>query len=210
MTSIDVDGCGDSGVDGDPLALERKLEPEHKNLSGKLLREVVLLDRIVKDFLAFARGAQRKAETTSVGSILAVVREQLTPEQEAVLSIEGEVASELSVDAAALTQAIANLVKNACRAVLEDTQNPAVKVRVSKHRSSLLFDVEDNGPGVPSEIAKRLFEPFVSGRSDGTGLGLAIVRRLVEDLGGQVELVASAPGATHFRIRVPQQPGGQL
>src|SRR5690606_37758277 len=108
--------------------LERKLDDDQRVISSKLTREVHLLDRIVKDFLAIARGAQRTSEHTSVGTILAAVREQLTPDQEQLLSIHGDASIELVLDKSALTQAVANLVKNGCQATLDSTKHPSVRI----------------------------------------------------------------------------------
>jgi nitrogen-specific signal transduction histidine kinase len=68
----------------------------------------------------------------------------------------------------------------------------------------LQIEVGDNGPGIPSEIQIRLFEPFVTrGKSDGTGLGLAIVRQIVQSHDGIVTVESTARGAV-FKIRLPQ------
>jgi two-component system nitrogen regulation sensor histidine kinase GlnL len=62
--------------------------------------------------------------------------------------------------------------------------------------------VIDNGPGVSAELASRLFEPFVSSKSDGRGLGLSLVAKVVGDHGGVVEF-DSEPGMTVFRLMLP-------
>jgi signal transduction histidine kinase len=65
------------------------------------------------------------------------------------------------------------------------------------------LQIRDTGPGIPSDIRDRLFDPFVSGRPGGSGLGLAIVQRAVEAHRGLV-LVESAPGTgTTFTIFLP-------
>ena len=67
----------------------------------------------------------------------------------------------------------------------------------------LRIEVCDDGPGIAAEMRERLFQPFVSGRSDGTGLGLAIVARIVEAHRGRVEIVERADWATCFALHLP-------
>jgi signal transduction histidine kinase len=64
--------------------------------------------------------------------------------------------------------------------------------------------VQDNGPGIPQEIAGRIFEPFFTTkkRGEGTGLGLGIARQIVDKHGGRID-VSSRPGCTRFVVRLP-------
>jgi nitrogen-specific signal transduction histidine kinase len=67
-----------------------------------------------------------------------------------------------------------------------------------------VFDMSDDGPGIPPELQGRLFELFTSGKKGGTGLGLAIVKKIVDDHHGQITC-DSGPTGTTFRIRLPRQ-----
>lgn len=69
-------------------------------------------------------------------------------------------------------------------------------------RLALRIDVDDDGRGVPAELAQTLFEPLVSGRADGSGLGLAIAREIAREHGGDL-VFASRPGATVFSLLLP-------
>ncbi|HQU02441.1 MAG TPA: ATP-binding protein, partial [Acetobacteraceae bacterium] len=66
----------------------------------------------------------------------------------------------------------------------------------------LFVVVRDNGPGIPDDIKRHLFEPFVSTKASGSGLGLALVAKIVADHGGLID-VDSRPGRTEFRIHLP-------
>lgn len=112
-----------------------------------------------------------------------------------------------------LIQALMNLVKNACEAV-RDVTEPTVILRtrymlgermqrVGGRKLPIQITIEDNGPGIPANIAPRLFTPFNSG-NDGKGLGLAIVARIIEEHEGLVAC-ESAPGAPAvFSLYLPQ------
>jgi two-component system OmpR family sensor kinase len=104
-----------------------------------------------------------------------------------------------------LHQVLANLLANA------RTHTPfgtTVTTRVVRHGSAILLQVEDNGPGIPPELRRHVFERFARGdasrsRSAGsTGLGLAIVRSVVTAHGGVVN-VESVPGRTVFTVTLP-------
>ncbi len=71
----------------------------------------------------------------------------------------------------------------------------------------LILTVEDSGPGVPPEMADRLFEPFVTGRPEGTGLGLAIARELTDAHGGRLVLRSSGRSG-RGGVRGGTAPGG--
>jgi two-component system OmpR family sensor kinase len=112
----------------------------------------------------------------------------------------------VSGDAARLRQAIANLLANARAHTPPGTP---VAVRVTRDGGAAVVEVSDRGPGVPDELADRVFERFVRAdesrtrASGGAGLGLAIVAAIAEAHGGRAELVRPAEGGAAFRIRVP-------
>jgi two-component system nitrogen regulation sensor histidine kinase GlnL len=117
----------------------------------------------------------------------------------------------LQADPDQLIQALLNLARNALQAIGTDgqvvfrtralTNYPIGAVR---HKLVLSIDIEDNGPGVPAEIADSIFYPLVTGRSDGTGLGLPISQDLISRHGGLIEF-QSRPGRTVFMVRLPQK-----
>ncbi len=114
-----------------------------------------------------------------------------------------------------LVQVFLNLVKNAAEA-LERTKKPEIRlstafrpgIRISvqgvAERISLPLEIviEDNGPGVPTELLPVLFDPFVTTKANGSGLGLALVAKIVGDHGGVIDS-DSRPGRTRFRVLLP-------
>ncbi|PYQ18077.1 MAG: histidine kinase, partial [Acidobacteria bacterium] len=89
------------------------------------------------------------------------------------------------------------------------------RIAVSEGAARLVLTLADEGPGVAEEVRDRLFQPFATfGKKKGTGLGLAVARRFIEDHGGTIELLPSAPpqGGARFRIALPlvaREPGAE-
>jgi signal transduction histidine kinase len=90
-------------------------------------------------------------------------------------------------------------------------RTPRIRTRAIAEPASFLIEVLDDGPGVPAELAPRIFDPLVTGRKGGTGLGLALARRIVAAHGGSITLADATPLATAgtaagacFRIRLPR------
>jgi signal transduction histidine kinase len=95
-----------------------------------------------------------------------------------------------------------NLVANALQAM---PQGGALACSVEARGDQVVIEIRDSGVGVPEDVRQRLFEPYFTTRSGGTGLGLAIAKRVVEDFGGSIELVAAEPGpGTVARVTLPR------
>lgn len=101
-----------------------------------------------------------------------------------------------------LNQVFLNLMDNAARAVGTRGQ---IDVRAARENGAYVVQVGDSGPGVPAEVASRVFEPFWTSRpaGEGTGLGLAIAKQVVEQHRGTIVLGRSPLGGALFTIRLP-------
>jgi signal transduction histidine kinase len=100
-----------------------------------------------------------------------------------------------------LEQVVVNLVKNAIDAT-RDQPSAQILVRVYRAAEEVRISVRDNGPGVPSALRQRIFDPFFSTKGErGTGLGLVLVHHAVERMGGTVTLGPGSVGAV-FRVRL--------
>ena len=100
-----------------------------------------------------------------------------------------------------LTRALFNLARNSMDAMPDGGR---FTLHCSRTDDVLLIRVSDNGPGIPEEIADRLFESFVtSGKKNGTGLGLALVRSIVEEHDGTVSFKSKVGKGTSFELRLP-------
>ncbi len=105
------------------------------------------------------------------------------------------------LDGKQIERAIYNLLLNACQSGRTATVAPQVVATLRVAGSQIIFEVMDNGGGVPESIRTSLFQPFVSqGKHKGTGLGLTLARCIAVEHGGEVILVSSRPGETIFRM----------
>ena len=106
------------------------------------------------------------------------------------------------IDHVQIQQVVLNLVRNSIDA-LNDCETRTIKVATASRGDMIDVVVSDNGPGLPSEVRDRVFEPFVSTKPDGIGIGLSICRTIVEAHGGRIAVDTSTKHGTGFRFSVP-------
>ena len=104
-----------------------------------------------------------------------------------------------------LVHALVNLLKNALEATASTGRPPRITLNATRSGASILLTVLDNGPGVPLELAPRLFEAGVSTKGRGRGRGLSIARDSIRAQGGTLRLSRSDAGA-RFEIELPREP----
>jgi two-component system nitrogen regulation sensor histidine kinase GlnL len=83
-----------------------------------------------------------------------------------------------------------------------------VTIAKTRYRHAVCVEIEDNGPGVPEELAGKIFFPLVSGREGGSGLGLSLAQSYVHQHHGLIEF-ESVPGRTRFTILLPVRSPGE-
>lgn len=164
--------------------------------------EVRVLERVVADFLAFARPGTARREDLDLGELAAT----LASERVVVTSSPGALV--VRGDRVLLERAIGNLIENALQAHPPDSG--PVEVLVASGDGFVTLEVVDRGPGINPAIRARLFRPFATGRPDGVGLGLAIARRIVDLHGGQLELLDRTGGGTRAVLRLPTADGNNV
>jgi signal transduction histidine kinase len=151
-----------------------------------LLLEIARLDHSVEELLFHAGTPRYARKETGLSDVIRETVRMLGPLAEHLgVELVTDVGDEVRVDADPdkLRQALTNLVLNALHAAGE---NGTVRVAAVREESGGALVVRDSGPGVPEELADRMFDPFVSGREGGTGLGLAVARAIAEAHGGEI------------------------
>jgi two-component system OmpR family sensor kinase len=167
------------------------------------------MGRLVEDLLLLARldeGRALENESVDLGRVVREVVADVSttnPARTVVLDIPRSVVVE--GDEVSLRQVAVNLVSNAIRHTPDST---GVKIRVVEQGDMALLEVEDSGPGMTHEDAKRAFDRFWQADSSrsrsGAGLGLAIVRGIVEAHLGEVSLVSDTVTGTRVIVTIPR------
>lgn len=170
--------------------------------------EIRRLDRLVNEFLAFARPAPLELRSTPMNELVASVVELVRPEAGAA-SIEIEVdltepTSYVDAEPERLHQVVLNLVRNGIEAMPDGGRLSLRTLPVDAH-GNLALEVIDTGVGFKEDSP--IFDAFYTTKATGTGLGLAIVYRIVGDHGGVLR-ARSDPGRTCFTVLLPARAGG--
>jgi two-component system nitrogen regulation sensor histidine kinase GlnL len=178
-----------------------------------IISETDRMDRLVKDLLHLTRPRELRSGPVNINRVL---HETLVLMQAAARTLQWVESYDPSLpdihaDEDALRQIFMNLAQNAVDAVGQKGQirlssqivaDMAIRTG-EKRRQIIRVTVEDSGPGIPEELAEKIFTPFYSTKLKGTGLGLAIVNQLVEQHGGSI-IVKSVPGeGTVFSVFLP-------
>jgi signal transduction histidine kinase len=107
------------------------------------------------------------------------------------------------VDRVQIQQVLVNLIRNSFEAMADQDQREVTLATRLLDNDTIEIAVADIGPGIPADIASRLFEPFVSSKHDGMGLGLSISRSIIEAHGGQLIAERKPEGGTILRFTLP-------
>ncbi len=177
-----------------------------------ILRESDRLNRIISDFLSYARPRSIIESKVDVGELL---RETFTLLRHSAELNEKQVVEEelpeapilISADSEQLRQVFWNLSRNALQAMPKGgTLRAALKMN-SNDRLRITFS--DTGRGMSPDQVEHLFEPF-SSTTGGTGLGLSIVYQIIRDHGGTINVRSREGQGTTITIELPSEVGGQL
>ena len=158
-----------------------------------LVREVDRLNRVLEDFLRFARPdpveVGRFVLQHVIGDVLDLTRQQAVRNN---VDVAAELGDEIEIPGQGeqVKQAFLNLVLNALQAM---PNGGALEVSLRVLPQEVQVHFSDSGPGIAPEDRERIFNPFVTTRDSGTGLGLAITQRIIQGHGGRI-ILDSRPG----------------
>lgn len=188
-------------------------QPEHVELVGVTLREAERLNRIIKDFLEFARPSPFQPRAYDIGpSIDEMVRilrksPEVGPDHR-VLYETPDPQIHVMADPDRVRQVFWNLANNALKAM---PGGGTLTIQVLPYAGDkVMIAFRDDGQGMDEETVRRYFQPFSGRFEEGAGLGAAIVYRIAEEHGGDVQVVSREGRGSEVRFILPRanDPGG--
>jgi len=183
---------------------EMDIDDPRREFTGIILEEVTRLEQILREQLTLERHLVPTLSPVDVNQILRDVRKLLS---HGILSSQirliGELADGLPVtlgDANQLKQAFLNIINNAIQSMPD---GGTITVSTVQRGQNIVVRIEDTGPGIPGDVMSKLFVPFFTTRKTGSGLGLAVTKRVIDNHGGDIEVMSEIGKGTIFDVSIP-------
>ena len=175
------------------------VHPEVNKHLDRVGTEVKRATNTVSDLMGLAHSRSPRRERTAVRAVVEeAIEAALVPPR---VMVEVALPADLTgdFDREQMRHVLANVLTNAAQAV---GGGGRVKISGRERSDGLELRIEDDGPGVPEVIRRRIFEPLFTTKAQGSGIGLALCRRIMDAHGGTIELELEGQGAT-FVVRLP-------
>jgi len=174
-----------------------------KRATQTIVSQVAAMKHMVDDFAIYARqprpGQMQPVDLSALLIDVLALYDNLRPH--VALSLP-DVPLYVQGEPTRLRQVFHNLVQNAVDAQA-DAADPRYMITLSAHGNEALLTFADAGPGFPSDLIARAFEPYVTTKAKGTGLGLAIVKKIVDEHGGRIAIDNVAPHGARVTLAFP-------
>ncbi|SDZ55912.1 two-component system, NtrC family, sensor histidine kinase AtoS [Evansella caseinilytica] len=193
-------------IDGFLSLMNQSLTAEERNRFHMplLTKELERINAIIEEMLLLSKPSAPQFRETYlqevIDDILPLINESHANEN---IDFQIDLTKELlTMDVKQMKQVFYNLIRNSI-----DAMGSSGKITISSkvaNRSYHIF-VKDSGSGIPKELQRTIFDPFLTSKETGTGLGLTIVQRIIDNHHGDISLVSSSHEGTVFRISLPLQ-----
>jgi len=183
-------------------------EAQHEDLKV-ISDEIGRIDRIVQNFLEFARPPKLKLKEWRIcdliQSVITLLQYRLKEYDTELCYQPQPHLPKVLVDADRIKEALVNLITNSCEAM---AGGGIIEISESMEHDPEMGDiavirVRDNGPGIPEHLHHKIMTPFFTTKEEGSGLGLSIVNRIVREHKGKLVLAPSSETTAEFFIKIP-------
>ena len=188
------------------LTEETGLTPDERASTLAALRtEARRLNRILSDFLQFARPQQARRAPGDIREVVQHVSSLIREDRSRAPRVDVRVAVDPAVprfafDRDQVTQVLWNVALNAVEAM---NGRGRLSLEVNRRNGDVALSVSDTGAGIAAENLQRVFEPFYTGKPNGSGLGLTIAERIVGAHGGRIEIDSELGRGTRVTLLFP-------
>lgn len=195
-----------SEILAEPFASE---DERVKATLGKAAQEAIRASEVLRRMRDFYRGGAFKREAVHIPSLCSAVaaafQDRLRGAGAQLLMHIDPAIPTIEADSIQLEIVLHNLLVNAIDALSQQPKSSRrIELSAACSDGDVILRVEDSGSGIATEVAHKLFDPFITSKPDGMGLGLAISRSLVRGRGGDLSLTAaSTMGGACFVVRLP-------
>ncbi len=188
-------------ISGYTKILMKKVDDASKPAVEAIAREVSVMDRIITDFLSFAKPAEPVFSDVDLKELIEGCISGLSGCMGSVNVVrETDGLPVIAADEVLLRQSFTNLIQNAAEAMPDGGE-----LRITgSYGDGLSIAISDTGHGIPESMREKVFLPFFTTKERGTGLGLSIVHKTITSHGGSISVESSDRGTT-FLIRLPKK-----
>lgn len=166
-----------------------------------LLRELERTNKIIDRMLLLVKPEAPIMKPNSLDEVLNDILPLIHASCPLNITIRVELHSnKVHTDFEQLKQVFYNLIKNSIEAINGEGD---IYIYSQVQEDEMWIMIEDSGTGIPLELQEQIFNPFISNKDTGTGLGLSIIQRIIEDHGGEIQLISSNEKGTKFKISLP-------
>ena len=176
---------------------------EYDSLLKIVRDEVSRMNKIIEQFLRFARPPSLQLEPTNMAEFLNEVILQIKSQvEDKGIQLEELIESlpEINIDKAQMKQALLNLILNAIEAT---SQGGKISIRAYSDAQEVRIEIADTGVGIPEENLAKIFDLYFTTKDTGTGMGLALVNRIIVEHGGRIEVSSQEGEGTKFILSLP-------
>lgn len=186
---------------------DERLKTKMNQRVDVIKKEIISLSDSLQGFIRAIRSEVREDRNEELNDLIAGVISLLEPQAEKegvdLIFEPGKLPSLPNIDRTFVRQTVINLILNAIQAFSQSRRKPGereITIETGQENQSSFIRISDNGPGISLEDQERIFEPFYTTKQSGSGLGLALVRRMINEMGGRVDVSSTPERGTTFTI----------